>query len=589
MSSRPYPACLLVLLTIIGPLCAEPGLYIQWAFQTDGPVRGEAVVFDNSVYFGSADGRLYAVAADDGSLQWKVDTGGAIAGAPAVTDDVVVVVGRGEQVYALSRADGVVRWSFDLRPDLPTTRSWNYFTAAPVVNGDQVLVPSGDGALYALDLADGSEHWRFQTDDSLRASPLVADGVVYQPSGDDHVYALSTTDGSELWRVATEGVGFDLSQGFIRSDIFTRPTLADGFLINGSRDSNVYAIDVATHEVAWTFSYDSTWAMSTTVHDGLVYVGWSTNKRVSALDLHTGELVWDQTVGAHTYTTASVMDGVVIWGCADGTLYHFDAKTGAPRGTYTVGSEIYGSPIQSGDVTYIGTDDGRLLALAPTSGPAAKAVYLPENIPGNLQGFIIDAQLAPYLTERGYPHLSDTAALVGWLDTHTDPTARSVLVLAYPLIPDEAMGTEPADGPLRAYLEAGGKVVMPWGVPNKVTFNADGSFKAYDLSIAERFLGVKVLGFEDSGNYAATATQTGRNWGLPASTKTTFAYLDPTSYERVTALAIDEYGRPSAWVRNFRADRPTSGWVAFLPSAFGVPFTAEQLALLERVAGYGID
>ena len=58
-------------------------------------MRGAAFVSGDRVYFGSSDGRLYAVEKADGSLAWSFDTGGAIAGAPALAGSLVVVAGRG--------------------------------------------------------------------------------------------------------------------------------------------------------------------------------------------------------------------------------------------------------------------------------------------------------------------------------------------------------------------------------------------------------------------------------------------------------------------------------------------------------------
>ncbi len=577
------------------PVIAFGAPRLAWVVQTDGPVRGSAVVRDDTTYFGSADGFLYAVNAENGTLRWKADTGGVIAGAPAVGDDIVVAAGRGPEVMAVRRTDGTRVWSFVLGATVPTPTSWNYFTAAPVIDTqcEQVLVPSGDGHLYALELVTGKERWRFKTGDSLRASPLVVEGTVYQPSGDDHVYALDAATGAERWRFATAGVNYDLSQGFIRSDMFTRPSLQDGLLVVGSRDANVYAIDIATQEAAWTFAYDSTWAMSTAVHDGTVFVGWSTNNKVSALDLKTGQLRWDHTLGSHTYTTAAVVDDLVIWGSADGHLRAFDRLSGEPRWDYAVGSEIYGSPVAAAGRIYCGTDDGRLLALIDDDAPPAeRAVFLPATIPDNLRAFVIDARLADHLTANGYTRLDSADALAAWIASRreelaSEDGARAAVVFAYPLIPDSTIGETPESGPLRAYLEAGGKVVWPWGIPNQVTFNADGSFRVYDPTVAERLLDIDVLGFEDSGNYFARATQTGRNWGLPARTKTTFAFLEPTDTAAVTPLAFDEYGRVGAFVKTF-VDRPGTGWVAYLPSGYGVPFTDEQLELLRRVADYGM-
>lgn len=559
---------------------------IQWAFQTEGPIRGAAVVAGDMLYFGSADGHLYAVSKRDGELRWKFQTGGTVAGAPAVGEGLVVVAGRGEQVHAVDAADGSLRWSFRMGPTLPTTLEWSFFTAPPVIDGNQVLVPSGDGRLYALELATGKLRWDFATGDSLRAAPLVVDDVVYQPSGDDHVYALSAHDGHLLWKFATAGIGYDLSQGFIRSDIFTRPSLADGLLVFGSRDANVYAVDVATHEKRWTFAYDSTWAMASAVHDGTVYVGWSTNNRINALDLATGTMKWEFDAGSHTYATPLILGDDSIWASANGKLYQLDRHDGRMKWAYPLGSALYSPPIHDAGRLYLGTDDGRMLAIADGAAVVHKAVYQPANVPEGLRGFVIDPKLAPYFVERDYQLLDSADALAEWIGARTVGDDPSVVVFGYAQIPQAVIGKDPEAGPLRAYLESGGKVVWTWGLPNQVTFDEQGNFLAYDPSVGARLLGLEFLDHQDSGNYYSRPTQMGRNWGFPAWLKTTFASLKPDN--DVTVLATDEYGRVSAFVKPFHP-RPGSGWVEYGPTGYGTPITEAELAILERVASYGID
>lgn len=558
---------------------------VEWAFQTEGFIRGSAVVAGDMVYFGSADGFLYAVAAGDGELRWKFQTGGAIAGAPAVAGETVIVAGRDETVHALDAASGKVRWTFEMKPTLPTPTEWNYFTAPPVVDGDQVLVPSGDGHLYALELATGKQRWAFGTEDSLRAAPLVADGIVYQPSGDDHVYALSAEDGTLKWKFATAGVGYDLSQGYIRSDIFTRPSLQDGVLVVGSRDANVYAIDAATGEKKWTFAYDSTWAMATTVDEGTVYAGWSTNNKISALDLATGEKRWDFDAGSHTYTTPLVVGDEVYFASASGKLHRFDKRTGALKWSYDVGADLYSSPVYAEGRIILGTDDGRLVAVSDGGAKAHLAYYEPANVPGNISGFVIDPTLAAYFAERGYERIDSAAGLGEWIAARTADAAPSVVVFGFAQIPAGVVGEAPESGTLRNYLEAGGKVVWPWGIANQVTFDEAGNFLKYDPTVAARLLEIEFVDFQDSGNYYSRASQTGRNWGMPAWLKTSFASLQPGA--NVVALANDEYGRVSAFVKRFHP-RAGAGWVTFHPAGFGVPASEEQKATLERVASYGI-
>jgi outer membrane protein assembly factor BamB len=412
----------------------------------------------------------------------------------------------------------------------------------------------------------------------------VSGGVIYLPSGDDHVYALSAANGKLLWKYATAGVGYDLSKGFIRSDIFTRPALQDGLLVFGSRDANVYAVDVSTRQKKWSFAYDSTWAMSATVDAGTVYVGWSTNNRINALDLATGAKKWEFDAGSHTYTTALIHGPDSYWGSANGKLYKLDKSTGTLGWAYEVGSEIYSSPIRDGDTLYFGADDGRMRAVAERESPA-RAFYLPAKVPENIAGFVIDPALAPFMLDRGYQRLDSPAALAAWLATRRTDGKPSVLVFGFAQIPAAVVGADPGVGPLRGYLDGGGKVVWPWGIPNKVTFDEKGGFVAYDPKIAARLLDIEFVDFEDSGNYYSRATQDGRNWGLSAWLKATFASLKTTS--GVVPLAMDEYGRVSVFLKTFHS-RPGSGWITFSPKGFNVPITSEELAMLERVASYGL-
>lgn len=559
---------------------------VKWAFQSEGPIRGSAVLDGNSVYFGSADGNIYAVRKDTGELRWKFSTGGSIAGTPAVIGSTVVVSGRGKTVYALDASAGTVRWTFQMQRSDPTSIEWTYFTPSPIADGDQVLIPSLDGHLYAVDLKSGSERWRHATGDSLYASPLVVGDTIYQPSGDDHVYALSRSDGKLLWRFATEGVKYDLSRGFTRGDIFTQPELRDGLLVVGSRDANVYAIDVETRAPRWKFAYDSTWAMSTKVHDGHVFVGWSTNNKINALDLATGTQKWEFDAGSHTFTRGFPSGDSVYFGSANGTVHKLATADGKLKWKYSVGSDVYSSIVGDENTLYFGADDGRMIALTQSEGVARKAVYQPANIPEGIRGFLVDAAIAPFLADHGYTLLDSPQALSQWLTAQTSDSAPSVVVFAFAQIPRAVVGEDPGSGPIRKYLEGGGKLVWLWGLPNKYAFDENGQFLANDPSVAARLLDVEFVDFEDSGNYYSRPTQTGRNFGMPAWLKTTFASLKST--KGVTALAHDEFGRVTAFLKTFHP-RVGSGWVNYDPTGYGTPITQQELQTLEAVASYAIE
>jgi outer membrane protein assembly factor BamB len=55
------------------------------------------------VYFGSADGRVYALALDSGDLVWKHDTGGGISASPAVAQGRLVIGNENGVLYCFGK------------------------------------------------------------------------------------------------------------------------------------------------------------------------------------------------------------------------------------------------------------------------------------------------------------------------------------------------------------------------------------------------------------------------------------------------------------------------------------------------------
>ena len=56
---------------------------------------------DGTVYVGSNDGNVYALAASDGSEQWSFETGDYVTSSPTVVDGTVFVGSYDNNVYAL--------------------------------------------------------------------------------------------------------------------------------------------------------------------------------------------------------------------------------------------------------------------------------------------------------------------------------------------------------------------------------------------------------------------------------------------------------------------------------------------------------
>ena len=72
--------------------------------------------------------------------------------------------------------------------------------------------------------------WKFKTEGWVYSSPAIADGVVYFGSKDGNLYAVDIKTGQEKWKFKT------------KYWVLSSPAIADGVVYFGSNDCNLYAV-----------------------------------------------------------------------------------------------------------------------------------------------------------------------------------------------------------------------------------------------------------------------------------------------------------------------------------------------------------
>ncbi len=309
---------------------------VKWSFRAGGPIVSSPVVSDGTVYFGSGDHQVYALAERSGELRWKFATGGRVSASPAVADGRLFVGSYDGNFYALDAATGALAWKFategerrfsarhlhgaepaaEVMPD-----PFDVFLSSPVVSRGTVYFGSGDGNVYALSTATGALRWKFHTGNVVHASPALAGGLLYVGSWDSYFYALDAASGAERWRFKT---GEDPAIGN-QVGIQSSAAVAGGIVYFGCRDSNLYALDAASGARRWAFSTKGSWVVS----------------------------------------SPAVKDGVVYFATSDSaTIHALDAASGAPRHAWNFPHwPFFSSPAVAGDRLYIGSHAGKLLAL----------------------------------------------------------------------------------------------------------------------------------------------------------------------------------------------------------------------------------
>jgi outer membrane protein assembly factor BamB len=315
---------------------------IKWKFHTNGLVISSPAVANGTVYVGSTDGNLYAIDLESGTQRWKFATKVRVASSPAVDGGMVYFGSYDGNFYAVDAAGGQLRWKFQTEgerrfagkhlhgayPDGETMPDpFDCYLSSPVLWSGAVYFGSGDGNVYSLDAASGKLNWKFKTRDVVHASPAIADGTLFIGSWDSNFYALDAATGKEKWRFKT-GEDHDI---YNQVGIQSSAAVMDGVVYFGCRDSNFYALDALTGQQKWTFNNKGSWVItSPAVRGGKVYFATSDSGLFYALDAKSGALIFSQKFIWPMFSSPAIAGDMLYIGSEEGKLIAIDLKSQKP-------------------------------------------------------------------------------------------------------------------------------------------------------------------------------------------------------------------------------------------------------------------
>jgi outer membrane protein assembly factor BamB len=313
---------------------------VKFAFATGGAVVSSPVLAEGALYFGSDDGKLYAIDAATGAEKWHVATEGPVRSSASVVKGRVYFLSYDGVFRAVDALSGEVAWTFATpgerkfqapglhgsRPPAQITPDfWDLYQSSPAATERRVYFGSGDGHVYCLDATTGKPVWTFETHDVVHSSPALADGVLYFGSWDSYLYAVDAETGQEKWRFKTGEDPERHNQVGIQSS----PAVVDGVVYFGCRDAHLYAVDAQTGQLKWSFDIKPTWInASPAIYRGMAYVPSSIPAAFYGLDLQTGEARLKLDPRVPSFSSPAVADGMAYFGSFNGKLYAVDLDAG---------------------------------------------------------------------------------------------------------------------------------------------------------------------------------------------------------------------------------------------------------------------
>jgi outer membrane protein assembly factor BamB len=335
----------------------EPGMRrqpvpgdVMFEWELDGIVHASpAIAPDGTIYVGVqsrtdtvAPCALYALN-PDGTIRWSYAGTTWIFGSPAIGPEGTIYYGAYHQNFVALNPDGSRKWEF-----IPPSA----VIATPSIGSDgSVYFGSLGGGFYAFD-SNGAKRWEYTATGSVISSACLAgDGSVFFVAG-DHLHALDRV-GVLRWRTRIGGSG-------VSSPVYSSPAMgSDGTIYLGSTFSGFQAIRT-DGTPRWTWGPGGTFLGSAAVNAaGNILAGAGGLMSFSA----DGSTSWSAPIGSVLASPALDAGGRAYVGTREGKFVALES-TGEVAWQVDLGAGITSSAAIGADGTiYVGADDRKVRAL----------------------------------------------------------------------------------------------------------------------------------------------------------------------------------------------------------------------------------
>ena len=281
---------------------------------------------------------ISAYTLDKGKRKWFFPVKGGAAGEPSIKEDFVFFGGADGFVYALYLNTGKVLWKQSIK---------SIRLSAPEIKGDDLYF-AGPDKLYRLKRKTGESVWTYTA--SLKSSDFTVEGIarplavrlkrgglmIYFKTGDGSLLALNR-NGKLKWKR-------ELTQS---GDRFTsalyRPVMGKTCLYSPGL-GGLYCLNPKTGNTVWQ---SSTGAQGEVLLSGSLLFYAGTDGKIRALDQKSGKQIWSHKAPAPPVTSPRLYKDMLIYGEYSGALRFISARTGKSLGAFFFGGGMSAPPALS--------------------------------------------------------------------------------------------------------------------------------------------------------------------------------------------------------------------------------------------------
>jgi outer membrane protein assembly factor BamB len=255
---------------------------LLWRQQVPPGGGSPLIVQDGIIYFGSQEGVVYALRANDGRVLWHFKAGFAASSVEniiSVSEGIASISAEDGMVYVLRASDGSLIYHY---PE--PLNSW-----APIVDNGMIYIDLSFGWVQARSASDGSLVWQYRAQGDGLWPAIEEGGVVYLSLPGGSVEALRARDGALLWQSQTIAV-------------INPPVIYNQLAYLAFQDGEIMAVQADDGRQVWSWRPSTTSEADATalvVSGGIVYINLGApGSTVSALQADTGQVLWHHTLPA---------------------------------------------------------------------------------------------------------------------------------------------------------------------------------------------------------------------------------------------------------------------------------------------------
>ncbi|NEU57369.1 PQQ-binding-like beta-propeller repeat protein [Halorussus sp. MSC15.2] len=303
-----------------------------WEYSSHGWVFGDPAASNGTVYFGwkYRDGdntpyKVIAVNATTGERKWRFDFHGTPT-SPAVADDTVYFATEWGKIFAVNTTTGTEVWNY--------TTDTEFYSEVAIGDG-VVYAGDKDGEVHGVNVTSGEEVSRTHLYIHISSSVTVWNNSLYFGTGLGDAEASPLNVNGNSWET---GVGAD-----VRTSLATW----NGKAYVGTTGGELVALDAVDGTEHWNRTISDGDSISTpAIADGVIYV--SNNGKVRGINATSGTTLWKHTVGDHPDTPV-IANGVVYVGDSNGTVTALTERSNLRSPNFQISKVTTNQRVTTGD------------------------------------------------------------------------------------------------------------------------------------------------------------------------------------------------------------------------------------------------